>query len=165
MPVPTASTVEFLALESAASADAEVAAAAQVPGSDSAASNGAALPAGWSTQVSKSTGNVYFVNTYTNETTYDRPTEPAVPEMKMYDELEPDQAAIEPLQEQTAHSSAQEAQSEAALPLGWESVTSRSTGQTYYHNLSTGETTYDLPDKPAMTAEEWRNYLDGDGAR
>ena len=56
-------------------------------------------------------------------------------------------------------------QNGTALPLGWESVTSRSTGLMYYHNLSTGETTYDLPDKPAMTAEEWRNYLDEAVAR
>jgi hypothetical protein len=32
------------------------------------------LPEGWSTQVSRSTGDVFYVNTVTNESTYDMPT-------------------------------------------------------------------------------------------
>jgi hypothetical protein len=36
------------------------------------------LPAGWKTAVSKSTGQQYYVNTVTGETTYDRPTVPAI---------------------------------------------------------------------------------------
>ena len=39
----------------------------------------AALPSGWYTQVSTTTGQTYYVNEHTNETQYDRPTEPAVP--------------------------------------------------------------------------------------
>ena len=31
------------------------------------------------------------------------------------------------------------------LPAGWEAVTSQSTGDTYYKNTATGETTWDLP--------------------
>ena len=45
-----------------------------------------------------------------------------------------------------------------ALPLGWEAVVSRSTGQTYYHNLATDATSYDLPTEPAMTEEEWELF-------
>ena len=37
----------------------------------------AALPEGWVTQVSRSSGDVYYVNTLTNESTYTRPTLPA----------------------------------------------------------------------------------------
>eukprot|EP01044_Picomonas_judraskeda_P040453 COSAG03_NODE_19864_length_328_cov_1.362445_1_plen_92_part_10 len=35
------------------------------------------------------------------------------------------------------------------LPAGWESAVSRSTGETYYRNTGTGETTYDWPHLPA----------------
>ena len=35
------------------------------------------LPEGWGTQLSRSTGDVYYVNLLTNETTYTRPTLPA----------------------------------------------------------------------------------------
>ena len=37
----------------------------------------AALPAGWDTQVSRSTGETYYVNQHTYESTYDLPTQPA----------------------------------------------------------------------------------------
>jgi hypothetical protein len=50
--------------------------------------------------------------------------------------------------------------SNSALPRGWVQQTSRSTQQTYYWNPATGETTYDKPDKPCMTEEEWRDYLE-----
>ena len=36
-----------------------------------------ALPTGWKARVSRSTGDTYFVNQYTGESTYDRPTGPA----------------------------------------------------------------------------------------
>ena len=34
------------------------------------------LPQGWEAHTSRSTGEVYYYNTITEETTYDRPTEP-----------------------------------------------------------------------------------------
>ena len=37
------------------------------------AAEGAALPAGWTSAVSRSTGETYFVNTVTGETSYDSP--------------------------------------------------------------------------------------------
>eukprot|EP01046_Picozoa_sp_COSAG06_P068293 COSAG06_NODE_18103_length_904_cov_0.762733_1_plen_241_part_10 len=40
----------------------------------------AELPAGWKSDVSKSTGKTYYVNTYTKESTYDVPTQPALSE-------------------------------------------------------------------------------------
>ena len=36
----------------------------------------ATLPPGWEAHTSRSTGEVYYYNTITEETTYDRPTEP-----------------------------------------------------------------------------------------
>ena len=38
---------------------------------------GSLLPEGWTTQISRSTGEAYYVNTYTMESTYDLPTRPA----------------------------------------------------------------------------------------
>ena len=43
---------------------------------------------------------------------------------------------------------------EEALPAGWESATSRSTGETYYINVATGDTQY-----------EWPTAEDGEGSR
>ena len=41
-----------------------------------------------------------------------------------------------------------------ALPAGWDTKTSRSTGSTYYVNLATGESTYELPTAPAEPRAE-----------
>ncbi len=38
-----------------------------------------ALPAGWSSSVSQSTGDTYYVNDHTGESTYELPTAPAEP--------------------------------------------------------------------------------------
>ena len=40
-----------------------------------------------------------------------------------------------------------------ALPAGWDTKTSRSTGSTYYVNLATGESTYDAPSHPPGEAQ------------
>lgn len=60
--------------------------------------------------------------------------------------------------------SSQQALSSSGLPRGWVKQKSWSTGQTYYWNPSTGVTTYDLPDKPGMTQEEWSDYLEEEAA-
>ena len=39
------------------------------------------LPAGWTSKDSKSRGIPYYINEYTKETVWDRPTEPAVKPM------------------------------------------------------------------------------------
>ena len=39
--------------------------------------DGADLPDGWTTAMSRSTGQVYYINTLTAESTYERPTAPA----------------------------------------------------------------------------------------
>ena len=82
------------------------------------------LPAGWATAVSQSTGDMYYINTLTNESTYDRPTQPAV-----------------------ADSGWEE------LPEGWEERISRSTGHTYYVHLESGHSTYDRPELVALAPQ------------
>ena len=39
------------------------------------------------------------------------------------------------------------------LPAGWEAVLSRSTGQTYFFNAGTGESTYERPSAPSGAAQ------------
>jgi hypothetical protein len=62
-------------------------------------------------------------------------------------------------QQQRQHEQ-QQHQHTFALPRGWESATSRSTGRTYYINLLTNESTYDVPTGPALGAEMERDLLD-----
>ena len=92
-----------------------------------AAADAAALPPGWAPAVSSSTGDTYYVNETTGETTYDRPG--------------------------TAAGEAVAAAKEG-LPPGWEPVVSRSTGETYFHNMTTDETTYDRPTAAAAVSSE-----------
>ena len=93
------------------------------------------LPAGWESTVSRSTGETYYVNTVTGETTYDWPQSPAEDELVAAEDKYLDAEARTP--------------EPAKLPAGWESTVSRSTGETYYVNTVTGETTYDWPQSPA----------------
>jgi hypothetical protein len=39
----------------------------------------ASLPAGWEKDVSRTTGQIYYINSFTGESTYDQPTEAATP--------------------------------------------------------------------------------------
>jgi len=43
--------------------------------------------------------------------------------------------------------------SAAALPAGWEAAVSRSSGETYYINTHTGESTYEVPTASAPAEE------------
>ena len=179
----------------------------------------AQLPEGWETAVSSSTGETYYVNTVTGETTYDRPEagatyvvdlatvpieddesdEEGLDIVELHDELmqlnvgqlrqraqvdgipsgeieeardgrEPKEDMVALIlghatkspQSRTAAVSAAAAESPVAaltqseLPAGWESAQSRSTGDVYYVNTVTGETTYDWPESAAIssTAEQ-----------
>jgi hypothetical protein len=50
----------------------------------------APLPEGWATEISRSTGDVYYVNVLSNETTYTRPTLPAtMPDVDFEQALDP----------------------------------------------------------------------------
>ena len=88
-----------------------------------------ALPPGWEVATSRSTGEVYYVNDATGESTFERP----------------------PSADATADSSIggggqeEEEQQEEPLPEGWESARSESTGEVYYVNTASGESTYDDP--------------------
>ena len=74
------------------------------------------LPAGFSIDVSRSTGEIYYINLLTNISQFDRPTEEA--------------KAPAPV---------------PILPPGWKQEVSRTTGETYYVNLATNETQFEVP--------------------
>ena len=73
-------------------------AAGGVAGGGAEAGGGAALPAGWTAAVSRSTGETYYIHEG-GDTTYDRPASVAAP-----------------------------AEGEGGLPPGWTAAVSRSTG-------------------------------------
>jgi mRNA (guanine-N7-)-methyltransferase len=94
------------------------------------------LPPGWVVRVSTKTGQPYFFNTTTGESTYVKP--PALPQ---------------------AHAPGTHGGAEAAgLPPGWAVLTSSKTGLPYFFNAATGESRYDRPALPPAPVESgyWR---------
>ena len=115
------------------------------------------LPPGWEAHTSRSTGETYFYNSITEDTTYDRPTEPAGsadPNLatESYDDGFEELAELLEPDAQAAGSDEEAPLQDDTLPPGWEAHTSRSTGETYYHNTVTDETTYDRPTEPVAEA-------------
>ena len=103
------------------------------------------LPLGWEAVVSRSTNSTYYHNTMTAETTYDFPTQPALSPEEMAQleaALEDDDQYDDGIGEELARTVTADGHK---LPDGWEVQTSRSTGEEYFHNVSTGETTYEFP--------------------
>eukprot|EP01043_Picozoa_sp_COSAG02_P008727 COSAG02_NODE_285_length_25646_cov_10.858143_2_plen_1450_part_00 len=165
------------------------------------------LPVGWETATSQKTGDSYYINTLTGDSTYDMPTAPADTLQTEFQVMTPAVPAPaqtpEVVQQPTANS--QDSQKKAAdfdkqaekelkklkkeeakrakktakdqareqkankkkggaeppppdltalandLPAGWEPAESRSTGDIYYVNTVSGESTYDRPSEPAFT--------------
>lgn len=103
-----------------------------------------ALPLGWDSATDDA-GNVFFYNAYTGESTWDPPPTP--------DENFPSGDAVNahfdaPTDQRfdTApdSSSTSERVRASALPLGWDSATD-DTGNVFYYNTDTGESTWDPP--------------------
>ncbi len=86
------------------------------------------LPGGWHTQVSTTSGETYYVNSESLASQYEFPSEPTSEYLAKY---------------QSAASSG------SALPAGWATQKSRSTGDTYYINEVTGESQFEVPTAPA----------------
>ena len=86
------------------------------------------VPEGWTPQKSTTTGDTYYVNSLTGETTWSRPT----------------QTAAEALDEFLDSG-----------PAVWQSVSS-STGKSYYFNTRTGATQWEQPADLADTREARR---------
>eukprot|EP01051_Picozoa_sp_SAG22_P016354 SAG22_NODE_2294_length_2748_cov_1.243488_2_plen_357_part_00 len=77
------------------------------------------LPAGWTTQTSRTTGELYYVHTVTGASQFERPA--------------------------AATAGSGGSHRERPLPPHWVETVSRSTGEVYYANELTGESTFDRP--------------------
>eukprot|EP01047_Picozoa_sp_COSAG01_P082405 COSAG01_NODE_16815_length_1201_cov_2.035390_1_plen_209_part_10 len=91
---------------------------------------GGALPDGWQTKVSETTGHTYYVNLATGETSWDPPSTPS-----------------------SSSSSRTEGGAGGGGPLlspGWSTCTSRSSGETYFVNEVTQESTFERPTESAL---------------
>jgi hypothetical protein len=86
------------------------------------------LPDGWEVAVSRSTGEEYYYNASTGESSYEWPAGAQ--------RAEP---ASSPAPAVASTDGGRK------LPDGWEVAVSRSTGEEYYYNASTGESSYEWP--------------------
>ena len=82
------------------------------------------LPTDWEKAVSRSTGEIYYVNRVTGDSTYEHPATMAV---------QPNSVGSGAAVNTTV---------DMELPTGWEATVSQNTGQTYYVNTLSGEFTY-----------------------
>jgi hypothetical protein len=89
---------------------------------------GRKLPDGWEVAVSRSTGGEYYYNASTGESSYEWPAGAQ--------HAEP---ASSPAPAVASTDGGRK------LPDGWEVAVSRSTGEEYYYNASTGESSYEWP--------------------
>merc|ERR1712037_300158 len=76
------------------------------------------LPEGWFAAVDESTGDTYYCNEATGETSWELPTQPL---------------------------SNNQNENNDSLPPGWFAVPDQTSGERYYCNEKTGETTWDKP--------------------
>jgi len=145
----------------------DVAAETEVP-----ANEGALLP-GWIEASDPTHGRMYYYNSETGETTWDRPTAPSAVEADVpQDSSVPDEAIQADEQTEThdstletkgvsvsseehtgevsvaAASADDKKQSSDKLPAGWEEATDPTNGTTYYYNSQTGESSWELPKSP-----------------
>ena len=90
------------------------------------------LPLGWYAAVDEDSGDTYYCNEMTGETTWDFPTA-----------MEDNEELKHP--HKTEEEEEEEEDVDADLPPEWYSVTDPASGDTYFCNETTGETTWDRP--------------------
>ena len=104
------------------------------------------LPDGWDVLVDPQTGESYYYNSGTQEATWERPStnsarpEEDRPQTSVAETRDQDDSPQETLLEEDVTDDAQN------LPDGWEELIDESTGNMYYFNEETGETSWEKPD-------------------
>jgi len=95
------------------------------------------LPPGWFAAMDEDSGDKYYCNEATGETTWDYPTEPAIE-----DDLQASSPTLDSNNE------------DDDLPEGWFAVTDPDSGDPYYVHEESGETTWDRPTSSRVDASE-----------
>jgi hypothetical protein len=144
MPKPSPTAAIEAAVEAAVGA---------LPGVSAAAAAAPPLPAGWATQLSRSTGRTYYVHVATGRTQYELPGGEDLDSIRGADDSGADVTggegvgtAVSPTAvDRQWLGSEQPPPPSLQLPPGWTSQISRSTGDTYYVHTETGHSQYEWP--------------------
>lgn len=144
MPKPSPTAAIEAAVEAAVGA---------LPGVSAAAAAAPPLPAGWATQLSRSTGRTYYVHVATGRTQYELPGGEDLDSISGADDSGADVTggegvgtAVSPTAvDRQWLGSEQPPPPSLQLPPGWTSQISRSTGDTYYVHTETGHSQYEWP--------------------
>jgi hypothetical protein len=118
----------------------------EVPGS---------MPEGWTETTDPSTQQVYYYNSISGETVWERPTmaePPAMEEQISKPSDEPEIAIEQTTVEESITEAASPAENEApVMPEGWEEATDPTTQQVYYYNSISGVTVWERPIVPSVS--------------
>merc|ERR1712238_404873 len=118
------------------------------------------LPDSWVEQEDTSSGQIYFYNSTTGETSWNRPTNKEEEEVGSLDGLN----GTEPLNNEEGDDNETEgdASNESDnLPDGWVEQEDPSSGQIYFYNSTTGETSWDRPSKKEEVEVDSLDRLNG----
>ncbi|CAJ1954685.1 unnamed protein product [Cylindrotheca closterium] len=107
------------------------------------------LPENWTEAVDESSGQTYFYNSLTEETSWERPTndEAVLEEQEEIHEDDPDKNVVSDFKTGAGLNTAVE---DSVFPADWIEAVDESSGQTYYYNTATQETSWE---KPLITSD------------
>merc|ERR1712238_334386 len=115
------------------------------------------LPDSWVEEEDPSSGQIYFYNSTTGETSWERPMNTEEVEVNSLDRLN----GTEPFNNEEEDDNETEGDASTTsnnLPTGWVEQEDTSSGQIYFYNSTTGETSRD---RPTNKEEEEVGSLDG----
>jgi len=120
---------------------------------DSIENLGGDLPDGWQQQTDEMTGNMYYFNAQTNETSWEKPL--ATHEAHHSDFLcTKTNDVVSP----SASHSSNGTREDSELPDGWVEVYDQTTEKSYYHNSVSGQTCWE---KPFTSSDQFGDESDG----
>jgi hypothetical protein len=104
------------------------------------------LPEGWIEDTDPKTEQVYYYNTFNGEVRWERPVYRSVPEKNNEESPETAESNTDTVASETEPElSNQTADTSDALSEEWEEVTDPSSGQSYFYNKETGDSSWERP--------------------